>query len=332
MYGDLVMRVAISPVRISLALFFLCFVAAAQISFEESNWYKEIGRYDDYYSRFDLTRYTKADVEAAKSKYLKIASAKSNDEWTGAYRRETMLGSAEITWGGQNGFVYTYVYHTLANLDYGSVKAVGSSIAFVPERKLDGNRKRFFEGKHIQVKFGERHLLVPEDRMAEFAIWAVGREVPTGRRMKEIYTEEGFFWEKIDDNEKAIANVPTFPSAYAHLIRQSIPSKVLSVGRLRIKREKSADWGTTSEDHFRTLILSSGRRHGVKVGMRFWIDDLEEWVEIVYVSANRSRAELLRPFIKDREYCGKYENNGVTEFQCRDPKVRMAARTRPEYF
>lgn len=315
----------------TMSLLFSFFCAAQTID-QESNWYKEIGKHDDYYSRFDFSRYTKSDVENAKAKYLRIASAPTNDEWAGTYRRQTMLGSAEITWDRKNGFVYSYVYHTLANIDYGSAKTTGDSVSFVSEKPTVRKGKRFFEGDHIGVKFGEKHLLVPKSRLSDFAIWAVGREVPTGRRTKEIYTEEGFFWEKVEDEDKKIADVPTYPDGYAHLIRKPIQSRVLSVGKLRIKREKSADWGTTSEDHLVTLKLSGGQRQRVRVGMRFWVDDLEEWIEIILVSANHSLAELSRPFIDGKEYCDRYENFSQIEFPCRNPKVGMSARTKTDYF
>lgn len=305
----------------------------SQVFDEESNWYKEIGKRDDYYSRFDFSRYTKSDVAKAKAKYLQIASLTTDDEWVGTYERQTMLGSAEITWDRKNGFVYTYVYHTLANLDYGRLISTVDSVTFVAERPTASKRKRFFEEEHIAVKFGEKHLLVPTSRLSEFAIWAVGREVPTGQREEKIYTEEGFFWEKIEDREKTIADIPMFPARYAHLIRKPILSRVLSVVKRRIKRERSSDWGTTSEDHFITLKLASGQRQGVRVGMHFWVDDLEEWAEIVSVSANQSLAQLSRPFIDGSEYCSRYEKVGrVVEFPCRSPKVGMPARTRVEYF
>ena len=162
--------------RITLVIIFLIVAFGSQaqpIDFEESNWHKEIGRYDDWYSRFDLTRYTKEDVEKAKAKFLRIASEKSNDEWSGSYRRQTMLGSAEITWHPNSGYVYAYVYHTLAALGYGQVKSTGDSVSLVSERADYKNHS--FESELIRVKLGERQLLVPKERMKEFAIWVVGR-------------------------------------------------------------------------------------------------------------------------------------------------------------
>ncbi len=313
-------------------MFALNILSSGQTVDDESNWYKETGRHDDFLSRFDFTRYTRSDVESATAKYQRITSAAASDEWVGTYKRQTMLGRSELTWDRNNGFVYAYVYHTLAGIDYGKVISTGHSVTFVPERPTPPKRQQFFKGEHIQVKFGERHLLVPKDRLEEFAIWAAGREVATGRRAKEINVEEGFFWEKHGETDKEIADVPTFPAQYKHLIQRPIRIKVVSVGKMRIKRERSEEWGTTSEVHHRSLRLSGGHRHGVRLGMRFWVDELDEWIEITSVKRGYSLANLHRPFIEGKQYCNTYEKFDLFEFQCRDPKVGMTALTRTDYF
>jgi hypothetical protein len=318
-----------SSSSILLILLAVMGVAVGQIDYDESNWGKEIGR-DDYYSRFDLNRYTKGDVETAKAKFLRIKEEKAEDEWVGTYRRDTMLGRAEIAWHPQHGFVYTYIYHTLACLDYGGVKSFGDTVNFLPARRITSNWKRFIEAEQVKVKFGERHLLVPKDRMAEFALLAVGRDVQTGRRLKEIYTEEGFFWENIEDAAKPIAEIPTFPRRYAHLIRKPIKLRVQAFGQRRIKRESGDGW--SREEHSFRLRLSGGRKQGVRVGTRFWVDDLEEWMEVTSIATNYSFAELTRPFIDGREYCSRVENYNQIEFQCREAKTGMLARTKTEYF
>jgi hypothetical protein len=299
---------------------------------DETNWFKEIGRGDSYYSRFDFRKYTSLDVEKAKARYFRISSEQSVDPWAGSYSMGTMLGNAEIIWNGKHGFVYHYVYHTLASIDYGSVVTRGDSVWFVSERHRPRNRNRFFNVEHIKVKFGERHLLVPKARLEDFAILAAGLEVPQGRRKKEIELEESFFWEKTEDEAKSIADYPTYPSKLAHLIRKPIQTQVASVGSLRVKHEKSAMWGTTSEDHLRSLTLLSGARQGVKVGMHFWVDDLEEWIEVVSVRPHRSVAELTRPFFDGKEYCTNYDVPNDNSFPCRTPKAGMTARTKPQYF
>lgn len=318
--------------RLIVLQFLLALVAVGQGIDAESNWYKEIGRGDNSYSGFDFTRYSRNDIQAARTRYLRIMSEKSPDEWEGSYSRQTMLGRAELIWSLDNGFVYAYVYHTLAAIDYGEVATRGDSILLISRKTSSGKPNRFLGGEHIRVKFGERHLLVQRDRLDEFAIFAAGLEVPTGRRQREIFTEEGFVWEKAGDEGKSLADLPVYPIRYAHLVRKPIRSKIVSVGRQRIKRETSRTSGTTFEKRLRALTLSSGSRHGVRIGMTFWIDDLEERVEIVSVNPNRSVGRLSRPVIDGEEFCRNNEIADGEKFPCRDPKIGMLARTKPGYF
>ncbi len=318
----------------NLLLLFVYFLfagtAICQEIDEEGNWFKEIGKGDDYYTRFDFRRYTKEDVIEARDRYLKIASTPPLDPWAGSYYRQTMLGGSQIMWNPQDGFVYTYIYHMLRSVDYGRVIDSVDSVQFISERLNKGHSS--VQIGYIRVKLGARHMLVPKDRLTDFAVWAAGREVPTGRRAKEISSEEGFFWEKVEDANKPIADVPTFPLSYAHLTRKPITTKVRSISGLRVTTEKSMDGTFTSKNHLRTVSLAGGRTNGIKVGMRFWIDDLEEWVEIVSVSSRTSKALLERPFIDDQECCSNYERGKISEFPCREPKPGMAARTRNDYF
>lgn len=297
---------------------------------EESNWYRSIGRSYDGYSRFDFTRYTKHDVDVARTKFLQIESDKSRDEWEGLYTREAMLGRAELIWSHRGGFVYAYVYHTLASIDHGHVIIdAGGSIRLVSGRS-PGNK--FIGGDHVKVRFGERHLLVPQNMLKDFAMFAVGLDVPDRRSDRVLFTEEGGVWEKSDDESKKLGDLPAFPASYAHLVRRPIESRVLSIGQLRIKREYSS---TQDSDpyvqHQRNLTLSAGSRRGVRVGMTFWIDDLEERVEVISVGRNRSVAVLVRPVI-DGEFCRNDEISEGQRFPCREPKIGMRARTKTKYF
>ncbi len=313
----------------------LAIVTTGQDLDEDSNWYREIGRAYDGYSSFDFTRYTKDEALFAKKKYLQIESDGSLDEWEGLYTRETMLGRAELIWSSRHGFVYAYIYHTLANIDYGQVvRRDGDSILLVSDRKTPARRSRFIDGDHVRVRFGERHLLVSKNILKDFALYAAGLDVPDRRDDRVMFTEDGYVWEKVDDENKKLADVPVLPALYSHLIRRPIRSRVLSIGRLRIKREYSS----TSESapyiqHRRTITLSSGSRQRVRVGMTFWIDELEERVEVVSVGGSQSAAVLVRPIIDGREFCRNDDEPGDTEpFPCRDPKIGMQARTKTKYF
>ena len=309
-----------------------CHPATAQSLDEDSNWYKEIGRGDYYYSHFDFTRYSKKEIQSAKSKYLQIMADPLQDEWAGSYTRETVLGRANLTWS-QRGFVYDYIYHTLANIEYGRVVLRGDSVFLVSERSPVGKRMRFPEGELIRVKFGERHLMVPQSELNDFALAAAGRGIPARVSNEAVYTEDGAVWEKVDDHNKSLAGGLTLPARYAHLVRQPIETKLLSSGKLRIVRKTSSNFALMSGDRVRLLTLSSGSRNGVRVGMSFWIDALEERVEILSVGPTRSVARLVRRFIDGKEFCRNDEGPDLTEpFPCREPKVGMRVRTKTAYF
>jgi hypothetical protein len=299
---------------------------------EDSSWYREIGRPYDGYSGFDFTKYSKEEITTAKAKFLQVESDKSLNEWEGLYSRQTMLGQAELIWSSRHGFVYAYVYHTLASIDFGRVVLQGDSILLVSERKPARGVSTFINGEHIRVKLGERHFLVERSRLKDFAIFAAGLEVPEGRRSREIYTEEGFFWWKVGDETKQIADVPVFPTRYASLVRKPIRSRVVAVGRVRVKRTKPQTSDRAFIDHLRSITLSGGSRQGVRVGMTFWIDELEERVEVVSVRSSQSVAQLSRSVDDGREHCHRYENNSQVTFACREPAIGMTARTRQDHF
>ncbi|MEO8041229.1 MAG: hypothetical protein ABI646_01350 [Acidobacteriota bacterium] len=315
---------------IALLYLALCTSVTAQPIDDESNWYKEIGRVDNGNSRFDFTRYSKNDIQLAKSKYLQIMAAPHQNEWEGKYSRETMLGRVGLVWS-QQGFVYDYVYHTLANIDYGRVALRGDSILLVSERFNVQKPNPFLEGELIRVRFGERHLMIARNGLKDFAIFAAGLDVPD-RRKRDIYTEEGGVWEKVGDEDKSLSDVPTYPARYAYLIRKPMRAKVSSVGVLTISRRTSPDFAIGKGDHVRQLTVSGGSRNGMKVGMTFWIDILEERIEIVSVGRTQSNARLVRPFIDGKEFCRNDEILDGEPFACREPKIGMQARTKTHYF
>jgi hypothetical protein len=315
------------------ALLFVCFgiphsftaACFGQIDFDQSNWLKEIGRRDNVYSRFDLTRYTKSDVENAKAKYFRITSVQPVDEWEGRYDRGSILGTMELIWNSRDGFVYFYVYHTLGGLNFGQVRTNGTAVSFTNE---GGSKSTWLkEGDFVKVMFGERHLLVPRSRLGEFAEFAAGLNL---ERSLDEPVYDDYFYEKSDDSKKPIAEVPDYPKAYRHLLRKPIRATVISVGRLEKKRE-TTESDMTSPEHVRLLSLSKGAAAGVKVGMTFWIDELEERVEIISVSPSRSTARLLRHVFDGVEQCQNYEDL-PGEFECREPKAGMRARTRTQHF
>lgn len=308
-----------------------CLVASSvvmgQVLEEPSDWRKETGRESDFYSRFDFRRYSIKDVENAKSKYLSIVSKVTRDEWSGTYTRGTMLGYSELVWNETDGFVYAYTYHTLGHLDYGRVKFAGNSISFISQKAVHLTQSNFEE--YVRVRFGERHLLVGKRKLADFAKLAVGREVAASR---DTEAEGSFFWEMVGEEEKSIGETPEFPAEFQQLVLKPLTTTLVSVGKMRVKKEISKQWGTTSIDHLVDLRLSIGSGNGVRRGMRFWIDELEEWVDIVSVSKNWSLALLSRAVIDGKEHCDRFVDGNYSVFPCRTATPGMNARTRSNYF
>lgn len=316
----------------TVAIFFLiCPILFAQISDDpEKNWYKDTGRGDDYYTGYVFRGYTPADVEKAISRYGEISRENQNereDKWAGSYRMENALGSSDLILNPRKGFVYAYIYHSLSNLDFGGIVITDSSIRFSSEKKSSLQSKRF-EDEHVKVKFGERRLLVPRKNLKEFAEWAVGRDVSNSDASMEIFTDDGFYWENVEDSKKPIGEFPEFPAEYEHLRLKPIQASILAIGQVRKVTTKNESTGSSIE-HWPTLTLSAGKKNGVRPGMTFWIDELNEEVQIVSVSSIRSIARLVRDIVEGEEYCLDDSQN---QSKCQTPKNGMRVRTRQPDF
>ncbi|MBX3289902.1 MAG: hypothetical protein KF855_11225 [Acidobacteria bacterium] len=287
---------------------------------EESNWYKEIGKGDNWYSRFDFTRYTEEDILAAKSKYSRIAENLSKDEWSGYYIQNRMLGVEELTWGNETGYVRTYIYHTLVFIDYGKAISKQDSIAFISEKPVLSPRRPVSMPNLIKVKFGDSHFLVPQKYLLDFAERAAG--------LKNLHGENDYYWIKEPDAAKKVFGLPVYPKQFAHLVRQPINMKITAVGKASLHQNRFDDGEVYSEELHRPITFDSGRNKGVKVGMYFFVDDLGEWVEITNVGQKQSVGVLLRYIINStQEECWEDEEKREGERPCREIKIGMAART-----
>ena len=152
---------------LSLAAVQFCF--SQEINFENGNWLLEIKGIDDYYSSYDFKFYTKNDVVKAKNRFNLIKQFPVKNEWEGIYTHGIEVGTVELHWNSAGGFVYFYVYHTLRSLDFGSASDKTDSVKFISEKSPISKRKSRFTANFIKVKFGDRHYLVPENRLQDFA-------------------------------------------------------------------------------------------------------------------------------------------------------------------
>ena len=159
---------------ILLSVVSVTMTASSQDIDEESNWFKEIRGQDDYYSRFDFTRYTKADVRRAIQRYHAIVSSNDKNDWHGKYTRNVESGQTEFHWSS-SGYVSFHVYHTLAALDFGSVRENADTVQMFSETDASAKKRPIVENTYVKVRYGDRRFLVPEKRLQAFLDRAVGR-------------------------------------------------------------------------------------------------------------------------------------------------------------
>lgn len=294
---------------------------------DDSNWFNEIGRYNDYYSRFDFRRYTENDVLKAKSKYLEIENDKNLDEWEGLYHKEAMLGHDELIWSVRSGYVETYTYHTLASLDYGKTERKDSTIYL---KSLKSGKPGSAEQLCL-VKFGNTHFLVPPKSLSYFAEEAAGLSV------SDAYDENKYYWVKFAERDEKVVGLPLFPKKFAHLVRHPLSLIADHFSKPKRYRERSTDGTFAWEENRYAVTLSGGQNKGVRRGMSFYMDDLDERIEITRVYKTKSIGQLTRSIESKKETCSKSVQKNPpywddVAFECRPIRARIVARTLSEVF
>ena len=303
-------------------LFFLAGVSLGQTLDEDTNWFKEIGRSDDFCTRFDFARYSIDDVLKAKRRYLEVNGSTRGDQWHGVYRGGAeAVGSVELHWNDRFGYVYFYVYHTLASLDHGSVVEDAESVRMVSEKSA-GFPKRFdSKRKLIKVLYGERRFLVPEDRLPDFLDRAAG--------LSTSILDYDYYWEKSDLDSPKHFGTPVVPEKYRTMVRRPIETTILRIGKRKIRRDVFDDGTVNYEEAHHYVYLQAGIRQGVKVGMNFFVDELGEWIEIVETDTDGSVGRIRRDFDKNKnEQCRDSEVGQGDLVACVAVKAGMTARTK----
>lgn len=299
----------------------------AQTIDEDSNWFKEIGRYDDYNSRFDFRRYSLKEVLDAKSRYLAIVGDGSLDEWEGIYRQDEHLGHSEFTWSTSSGFVFTYTYHTLAFLDHGTVATVTDRLRAKSQNQTGSSSS--ISGDLIKVKFGNSHFLVRKKELRLFADEAAGLRTERSADFSP--------WIKDNERTEKVFGFPVFPKDFASLVRKPITVSTERIGKPKRFQDRLEDGSINTEENQRLITLDAGLNKGVRRGMSFFVDELDERIEIIRTRESTSVAKLVRSVQSDKEICFRYEQTNPpfyeqVNFPCRELKIGMSARTLSEFF
>lgn len=288
----------------------------------EENWYKETGRGDNWYTKFDFKRYTKDDVRRASSKYLRIVGREDLNEWEGHYRLPLMLGEAELIWSSKDGFVEAYTYHTLAGLNFGRTVNHHEKVQFHSEKPT---ASKLIGRELIKVKFGDTHFLIAQIYLRNFAERAAG--------LTSVPEENEYYWIKTSDEDKKVFGLPVYPKRFQYLIRQPIRTKILSIGKPRLRQDKFENGEVYAEYHERLIGFDAGLDKGVKVDMSVFAEDFDEWIRIVRVSKNRSFGILSRSLSKaKKEVCWVEDSVRERERPCVSVRIGVFARTLSQEF
>jgi hypothetical protein len=249
-------------------------------------------------------RYSSGDAFAAKEQLKLIAADNPIDEWEGLYYIDAPLTVANLHLSANLGYVNYSIYTCsveLRSLNYGRVKSLPEFIQLIPEFAENSPRTTLNSPKKlVKVKWGERHYLVDESSIKSFVEDAAGVWVAND--------DSNFiqFWIKKADAEKNIEGLPMLPESYKHLLRQPIETTIISVGKRRIEQERFDDGSIMSENSLVSVVINAGKEMNVKEGMRFYVSELDEWVEVTKVKQKTSLAVLKRMLHEGKEDC--YDN------------------------
>jgi len=312
------LRVFSLYILVSLYVVYICH---AQTIDEEGTWDRAIGKQDRYLSRFVFDTYTKTDAVNARNRYLRIEKSGFKSEWEGAYVTNTETGEANLVWNASEGYVYTYIYHWLATLDYGHVLFNGDSIRLSSSKTVPKHPLFLTSEPFVKVRLGSKHFLVAKSALREFGARVGGRET------SDTFMSGYFFRE--DEMKLPSDGVPVFPKEFQKLVTDPIVTKIIGIGRKQIHQDKLEDGTVNYEEIYRPITLGAGRDKGVKVGMDFYIDDLDEWAEVTHVGFNTAIAKFRRDFDdKRQEQCRNYEGGNGDLIPCRPIKIGLQARTK----
>lgn len=204
-----------------------------------------------------FSKKAEAASEAQRKLIERELSSLHEHPWAGHYYYGDGLGvNVRLDLAPRSGFVFTW--HGclgLYDLNYGKVEETGGRVKLVFRFPND---KKGFQGiapELIPVLWGERHYLVPPDRVVDFAnAINAGFEPRSGLH--------GRFLLSGGDELKPVRGKPNIPSEYsAYLLEHPIEAEISSVKESRVE----------DSERITNAVLNVGTAQGVKSGMEFWV-------------------------------------------------------------
>jgi hypothetical protein len=304
-------------------------ILSFQVSFgqdfqEDENWLGEQG-YPQAFLSHNFKTYSKDDVIKAKQKLLLIKQSSTNDEWEGYYQQYGELSQIGLIWNNQSVFIDYYIYTCsieLRGLGFGNVSASADSILLNYEKPRYSTKKMLNRAERtlVKVKIGERHYLVPEDRLKEFCEYSVGRLF--GQKEYEMSVR---YWWKVSNDKNKSESLPILPDKYSKFVVKPVEAKIIKVGKVTVENRKTNEDKIESGDIYHFITIDAGKNQNVKKGMNLYIPELDETAIIEKVFLKSSVAIIYRDFHETRtERCWD-ENHKIKT--CPKISVRMYAKT-----
>ena len=299
----------------SLLLIFSFQLSFAQKNYEisaEENTYKNSKIYfnQNLFTEFD--RYSVSELINFSEKLNTLPQTNSIG-WEGIYSdgSGSEVGISNFIWNKDKGFVSYYVYTcqpSLRSLNYGAIKETVDTLEIIPQIDQNSIRKNVKLIKYVKVNWSQRKYLVEESSLLAFAEHVAGIYVEPEDSENDSYLKWSNFWVTGDFDRKLIG-MPVFPNAYKKFERKAIETKIKTVGKRTIEKDKSLGNTFYSESAFYEVIIEGGLNKKIKERMSFYCPKIQNFVYITKVHSNYSEG-FVRVDIDEskKDYCIDEEN------------------------
>jgi hypothetical protein len=233
----------------------------------------------------DMFKFSKESWRALEKRTLvikeEIDELKSHP-WAGQYFYGNGLSSFHLTVAPESGFAfYSQGCMGIYGLNFGSVRKTGSTLELLLKEPNRPGDPFSISAELILISWGDRHYLVPPSEIVEFV-----NAINAGFEPRK--SALGRFFLKKGDEHRPATGSPNIPTEYAdYLLEKPIEGKVSSVQEIRHEGEKMRS----------SVLLNIGKAQGVRVDMRFYLQDSSRFYApavITAVNDSNSVAELVQ--------------------------------------
>jgi hypothetical protein len=291
------------------------------------NWLRQYKIYPEEFIYLRNDNYSEGDAVKFREKLDALSKSNSTDEWEGLYFDDIgEVGFTQFRWNAEIGFVKFYFYTCypeLRSLSYGKIASTPDSVELIPEFGNNSPRKDS-KIRYIKVKWGERRYLVEESSLAAFAEKAAGIYVEPNEGLEENH-QNWYNYLVSADREKPLTGLPTFPAKHKKFQRFLIETKIISVNKRTIEKDKEiGNANYPDEAAFYEVIIGAGKDKGVKEGMKFNIPEIEDELFITRVNEKTAIGFIYRR-INDKkvDFC---TDDNANEIRC--PQIKPSLKTK----